>query len=137
MAYWLVKSEPETYSYADLVKEKKTAWSGVKNPTAQQNIRKMKKGDELLFYHTGKVKAVVGIAQVAEDPYLDPTDKTRKLHTVDLAPQKLLASPVDLPTIKSDPTFKGWDLIRIGRLSVLPVPDAMWKKVISLGKGNK
>jgi predicted RNA-binding protein with PUA-like domain len=137
MAYWLVKSEPETYSYSDLEKERKTSWTGVKNATAQQNIRKMKKGDALLFYHTGKVKAVVGFAQVVKDPYLDPTDKTGKLHTVDIAPQKPLASPVELSTIKSDPTFKDWDLIRIGRLSVLSVPETMWKQVISLGKGNK
>ena len=136
MAYWLVKTEPTTYSYQDLEKEKKTSWTGVKNATAQQNIRKMKSGDQVLVYHTGGEKAVVGTAEVIKGAYLDPSDKTGKLSTVDLKPLKPLALPVDLQTIKSNPTFKGWDLIRIGRLSVVEVPAPMWKQIISLGKGK-
>jgi predicted RNA-binding protein with PUA-like domain len=134
MAYWLVKTEPSTYSFDDLVKEKKTSWTGVKNPTAQINIRKMKKGDEVLIYHTGSEKAVVGVATIVSAPYLDPSDKSGKLSTVDIAPQKPLATPVELSAIKTDPIFKGWDLLRIGRLSVLEVPAKMWNRITTLGK---
>ncbi len=134
MAYWLLKTEPDTYSYEDLVKEKKTSWTGVKNPTAQKNIRAMKKGDEVFIYHTGDEKAVVGIGQVVSAPYIDPADKTGKLSTVDLTPQKPLATPVELSAIKADSTFEGWDLIRIGRLSVVEVPAKMWNRIISMSK---
>lgn len=134
MAYWLVKTEPGTYSWLDLEKDKKTSWSGVKNATAQQNLRKMKKGDLVAVYHTGGEKAVVGIAEVTKAPFLDPEDKAGKLSTVEIKPVKQLLNPVGLAAIKTDPLFAGWDLLRIGRLSVLEVPERMWNRIVALGK---
>lgn len=136
MAYWLLKTEPGTYSYLDLEKEKQTSWTGVKNATAQQNIRRMKKGDQVVIYHTGNEKACVGIAEVVKGPYLDPGDKAGKLHTVDIKPIKPLLNSVGLAAIRTDPIFAGWDLLRIGRLSVLEVPDRMWKRILALGSAK-
>ncbi|HTL30714.1 MAG TPA: EVE domain-containing protein [Tepidisphaeraceae bacterium] len=132
MALWLLKTEPSTYSYDDLARDKKTTWDGVTNAVALKNIRSMKKGDAALVYHTGDERAVVGVAEIASDPYPDPKQDNEKLVVVDLKPKKKLAQPVTLETIKADKTFAGWDLVRIGRLSIVPVPEAMWKRIEQL-----
>ena len=132
MARWLLKTEPTTYSWDQLVKDKKTTWDGVANAIALQHLRAMKKGDAVLIYHTGGEKAAVGVAEVASAPYPDPNADDEKLVVVDLKPKKKLARPVTLAEIKADATFAGWDLLRIGRLSVVPVPDTMWARVEEL-----
>jgi predicted RNA-binding protein with PUA-like domain len=118
---WLFKEEPESYSFDALVKDGHTVWSGVKNPLAQQHLRAVRKGDRIFYYHTGKEKAVVGIAKALADAYPDPKDKTGKAAVVDVAPAKKLPRPVTLAEIKADPAFKAFPLVRISRLSVMPV----------------
>ena len=118
---WLFKTEPSDYSFERLVKEKKTTWTGVKNPLALKHLRQVKKGDEIAIYHTGGVKAVVGIARATADAKGD---------AVDVAPLKAVA-PLTLAAIKLDARFKDFPLVRMGRLSVMPVPDALWKPLTS------
>ena len=132
MAYWLLKTEPGTYGWDDLVRDKRTTWDGVANAAALKNIRAMKKGDLALIYHTGDEKAAVGVAEVTSEPYPDPKDETGKATVIDLKPKKQLATPVTLAQIKADPAFEGFDLLRIGRLSVVPVPAPMWKRIEAL-----
>ena len=136
MAFWLLKTEPGTYSWDDLVREKKTTWDGISNPTALIHLRSMKKGDLALLYHTGGEKAVVGVAEIASAPRPDPKSDNEKAVVVDIKPKKKLPNPVTLSDIKADPAFGGWDLLRIGRLSVVPVPAAMWKRIESLAKAK-
>jgi predicted RNA-binding protein with PUA-like domain len=136
MAFWLLKTEPSTYAYDDLVRDKKTTWDGVTNATALKNIRAMKKGDLALVYHTGDERAVVGVAEIASAPYPDPKQDDEKLVVVDLKPKKKLKQPITLDTIKSDKAFAGWDLLRIGRLSIVPTPAAMWTRVMELAAGK-
>jgi predicted RNA-binding protein with PUA-like domain len=132
MARWLLKTEPDCYAWDQLVQDKKTAWDGVANALALKHLRTMKKGDVALIYHTGDEKAAVGVAEIVSDPYPDPKEGDDKLVVVDLKPKKKLAQPVTLSDIKADPAFQGWDLLRIGRLSVVPVPDVMWKRIEEL-----
>jgi predicted RNA-binding protein with PUA-like domain len=134
MAKWLLKTEPDCYGWDDLVRAKKTAWDGVSNGLALKHIRSMKKGDDAIIYHTGDERAAVGIAKVASNPYPDPKEEDDRLVVVDLKPVKKLSQPVTLSDIKADKTFSGWDLLRIGRLSVVPVPDAMWDRLIELSR---
>ena len=129
MAQWLVKEEPEHYSYDQLVKERKTVWAGVRNPLAQKHLRSIKKGDRIFFYHTGKEKAIVAIVTAASDAYPDPKNATKKAYVVDVAPVKKLARPVTLKEIKADRAFKDFPLVRISRLSVMPVTDAEWNRI--------
>jgi predicted RNA-binding protein with PUA-like domain len=135
MSYWLLKTEPSCYSWDDLAREKKTTWDGVANATALIHIRSMKQRDLALVYHTGDERRIVGIAEIASDPYPDPKEDNQKLVVFDLKPKKKLASAVTLDQIKADKLFSGWDLLRIGRLSVLPVPEKMWKRIEELSKG--
>jgi len=135
MAKWLLKTEPDSYSWDDLVRDKKATWDGVSNPVALKHIRSMKKGDLALIYHTGNQKQIVGVAEVSSDAYPDPKEANNRLAVVDLNPKSKLKSPVTLSTIKSDPAFKEWELVRISRLSVMPVPDAMWKRLEKLAQG--
>ena len=135
MNYWLLKTEPETYSWDDLQRDRKATWDGVTNALALKHIRNMKKGDQVLVYHTGKERAAVGIAKVSSDPYPDPKADDARIVVVDLKPEAKLTKPVTLDTIKADPTFAGWELIRIGRLSVMPVPPAMWNRIEKLAGG--
>ncbi|HVT87477.1 MAG TPA: EVE domain-containing protein [Tepidisphaeraceae bacterium] len=135
MNYWLLKTEPSTYGWDDLARDRKATWDGVANPVALKHIASMKKGDLALIYHTGDEKAVVGIAQVTSDSYPDPKADDKRMVVVDLKPQKKLAKPVTLATIKADPAFAGWELVRIGRLSVMPVPPDMWKRIEKLSGG--
>ena len=134
MARWLLKTEPDCYAWDNLVKDKRTVWDGVTNALALKHIRSMKKGDLALVYHTGDERAAVGIAEIASDPYPDPDEQDEKLVVVDLKPKAKLAHTVTLADIKADPAFAGWDLLRIGRLSVVPVPDAMWSRIEELAK---
>jgi predicted RNA-binding protein with PUA-like domain len=136
MARWLLKTEPDSYAWDDLVRDKKTTWDGVTNALALKHIRNMKKGDLALVYHTGGERAAVGIAEVASAPYPDPKAGDEKLVVVDLKPKKKLTNPVTLDVIKADRAFAGWDLLRISRLSVMPVPDAMWERIEELSKGE-
>lgn len=123
---WLVKEEPENYSYATFVKDRTTVWAGVRNPVAQRNLREMKKGDRVFFYHTGKEKAIVGTATVAKTAYPDPKDKSGSLVVVELAAGTSLKRPVTLSEIKADTRFADMPLVRIARLSVQPVTDEQW-----------
>ena len=136
MAYWLLKTEPDCYAWADLEKEKKTTWDGVSNALALKHIRTMKKGDLALIYHTGGERQAVGIAQITSAPYADPKQDDEKLAVVDLKAKKKLANPVGLDVIKADKAFAGWDLLRISRLSIVPVPESMWKRVAALADGK-
>ncbi len=126
---WLFKEEPTHYNFDALVKDKSTTWSGVKNPVAQKHLHAVKKGDRIFYYHTGDEKAVVGIAKALGNAYPDPDDATGKAAVVDVAPVKKLARPVTLKEIKADPSFKTFPLVRISRLSVMPVTDAEWARI--------
>jgi len=134
MAYWLVKSEPSAYSWDHLVKEKQTVWSGVRNYAARLHLRNMKKGDEVLFYHSNEGTDIVGIAKVAKESYQDPTTDDDRWVAVDLKPHKKLKTPVSLATIKKDKRLSEMALVRIGRLSVQPVTDKEWKTIMELAE---
>jgi len=134
MAYWLVKSEPSAYSWENLVKENQTVWSGVRNYAARLHLRNMKKGDEVLFYHSNEGTDIVGIAKVAKECYQDPTTDDDRWVAVDLKPHKKLKKPVSLATIKKDKRLSEMALVRIGRLSVQPVTDKEWKTVMELAE---
>ena len=126
---WLLKEEPSNYSYDDLARDGSTSWTGVRNPLAQKHLRGIRKGDQLFFYHTGSEKSVVGVARAAGDAYPDPADKTNKLYAVDVEPVRKLPSPVTLASIKADKAFASFPLVRMSRLSVMPVSDAEWKRI--------
>ena len=129
---WLMKEEPENYSYDALARDGRTSWTGVRNPLAQKHLRSMQKGDRIFFYHTGKEKAVVGIARAVGAAYPDPADKTGKLYAVDVEPVRKLPAPVTLAAIKADKTFASLPLVRMPRLSVMPVSDREWKRIEEL-----
>jgi predicted RNA-binding protein with PUA-like domain len=131
---WLFKEEPTHYSFDELVQDKKTVWSGVKNPLAQKHLHAVKKGDRIFYYHTGDEKAVVGTAKAMADAYADPNDASGKLAVVDVVPVKKLARPVTLAEIKADAAFKNFPLVRISRLSVMPVSDAEWERVEKMSR---
>ncbi len=133
MAHWLVKSEPSTYSWDQLVKDKQTFWSGVRNFQASANMKAMKVGDLAFFYHSGEGKEIVGIAKVVKEYYPDHTDKTGKFGMVDVAAVKPLKTPVTLADIKAEPKFKDLALVRLSRLSVQPVSDAHWDMILKMG----
>jgi len=126
---WLFKEEPSHYSFDALVKDKKTVWSGVRNPVAQRNLRSVTKGDRIFYYHTGDEKSVVGIAKALGDAYPDPDDAAGKAYVVEVGPVKKLQRPVTLKEIKADAWFKDFALVRISRLSVMPVSDAQWARI--------
>ena len=131
--YWLVKQEPEAYSWDTLAKEKKTAWTGVRNFQARNNLKGMKKGDSVLFYHSGEAKEVVGIAEVAREAYPDTTADEGDWVCVDIAPVKPLKKPVTLQTIKSDKHLADVALVRQSRLSVMPLERAEYERMVELG----
>ena len=131
---WLVKEEPENYSYTTFVKDRTTVWAGVRNPVAQRNLREMKKGDRVFFYHTGKEKQIVGTATVAKTAYPDPKDKAGSLVVVELAADRALKRPVTLAEIKADKRFADMPLVRIARLSVQPVTDDQWEMIEAISK---
>ena len=132
MANWLFKEEPSNYNYDALARDGKTSWTGVKNPVAQRNLRSVRKGDRIFFYHTGSEKAVVGIAKAGGDASPDPADKAGKLYAVDVVPVKKLPAPVTLASIKADKFFASFDLTRLPRLSVMPVDDDQWDRIVKM-----
>ena len=132
MAYWLVKSEPSKYSWDQFVKDKITTWDGVRNYAARNNLRAMKKGDEVFYYHSNEGVEIVGIAKVAKEAYQDPTTEDKNWLVVDLKPVKKLKKPVSLNQIKEDKTLQQMDLVRLGRLSVQTVKEKEWEAVMKM-----
>jgi predicted RNA-binding protein with PUA-like domain len=129
---WLFKTEPGSYSWADLSRDKRTVWDGVKNALAQKHLGAVATGDEVLFYHTGDEKQVVGVARVARGAYPDPKAGDPKLLVVDLEAGRALPRPVTLATMRSAPKLAGFDLLRLPRLSVIPVSSAQWSEILCL-----
>jgi predicted RNA-binding protein with PUA-like domain len=133
MNYWLVKSEPFKYSWEQFEKDKRTFWDGVRNYAARNNLRAMKKGDLVLWYHSNEGLEIVGIAKVAKEAYQDPTTEDAAWVVVDLEPYKKIKKPVSLVEIKADKRLSDMDLVRLGRLSVQTVKEAEWKIVMEMG----
>ena len=137
MAYWILKTEPTTYSFDNLAAEQTARWDGVTNPVAVRNIRSMQKGDPVMIYHTGGEKAVVGLAEVASAPYEDPKDKSGRLFVVDLKAGQRLPRAVTLAEIRAEPVFKDMALVRQPRLSVVPADAAQWARLLAMaGSGS-
>lgn len=134
MNYWLLKTEPTDYSYDDLVKDKKTVWDGVGHNTALINIRNARKGDLAFIYHTGNERQVVGISEIISDPYKDPASDNPKMVVFDIKSVSKLANPVTLAQIKSDKKFSEFRLVKESRLSVVSVPQNIWKEIIKISK---
>jgi predicted RNA-binding protein with PUA-like domain len=137
MAQWLVKEEPDHYGYDQLEKDRKTVWAGVRNPLAQKHLRGIKRGDRIFYYHTGKEKAVVATAKAASDAYPDPADASGRMSVVEIVPDKKLPRPVTLAEIKSDTSFASFPLVRLSRLSVMPVTDAEWARIEKLSRSDR
>jgi predicted RNA-binding protein with PUA-like domain len=135
MAYWLLKSEPHKYAWDDLVRDGRTIWDGVRNHTAAINLRAMKLGDRAFFYHSNEGKEIVGIVEIVREHYLDPKDTAQRFPAVDVAPVEPLKTPVTLATIKADPALAEIELVRQSRLSVAPVRDAEWVRILELAAG--
>jgi predicted RNA-binding protein with PUA-like domain len=131
---WLFKSDPETYSFSDLEREGKTVWDGVSNNLALKHLRSVGKGDSVLIYHTGEERAVVGVAEVLTAAYADPKQKNSRLVVVDIKAVKRLQRPVSLDEIKKQASLKDFALVRLPRLSVMPVSDDQWKELLALAK---
>ena len=132
MPYWLIKSEPSVYSWDQFVNDKQTFWSGVRNYAARINLRAMKKGDEVLYYHSNEGVKIIGIAKIIKEAYQDPTTDDERWVAVDVKPQKKLKKAVTLAQVKADERLKNMALVRLGRLSVQPVTEAEWKVVMEL-----
>lgn len=126
---WLFKTEPSQYSFTDLEKEKKAVWDGVSNSLALKHLRAIRMGDEILIYHSGDEKAIVGMAQAISDPYPDPKEKDDKLVVINITPKKRLSRPLTLSEIKTAEELKDFDLVRLPRLSVMPVAEGFWRKL--------
>jgi predicted RNA-binding protein with PUA-like domain len=135
--FWLVKQEPDSYSWFDFTAEKGTHWTGVRNYTARNNLRNMQKDDEVFFYHTGEEKAVVGIAKVSRTAYPDPTAKEGDWSAVDLLPLKKLPRPVSLQEIKGKPQLSEMKLVRQSRLSVMPVTPTEFRAILAMADAKK
>jgi len=134
MNYWLLKTEPSTYSWPDLVRAGRAVWDGVKNPAALGHLRGMQPGDQAFVYHTGNEKAVVGVARVVSAPYPDPKAGDPRLAVVDLEAVRPLAAPVTLAAVKADRQFADFALVRLPRLSVMPVSPAQWEAILGLSR---
>jgi len=134
MGNWILKTEPSTYSIDDLLRDKTTVWDGVKNPVALKHLRTMQAGDEVLIYHTGDEKAVVGTARVTRAAYADPKKGDPRLVVVELRAGARVPAPVTLSTIKADPVFKDLALVRMPRLSVVPATGVQWKRLLQLAR---
>lgn len=132
MKRWLLKTEPSEFSFDDLVRDGRATWDGIRNALALQNLRQFVTGDELIIYHTGSERRAVGIARVIGDPFADPGKNDPRLAVVAIEPLRALPSSVTLEQIKADPVFAGWDLLRISRLSVVPIPDPVWRRLMQL-----
>ncbi len=134
MNYWLVKQEPTAYNYDMLEREKGTVWDGVHNNLALKHIRQMKKGDRAFFYHTGDERQAIGIIEITSNPYPNPEEDDERFVVVDVRPLARLKRAVPLEEIKNNPKFKDWDLLRISRLSVMPVPRDLWQEIVTMSK---
>ena len=132
--HWLFKEEPTHYSYDDLARDGQTTWTGVRNPLAQKHLRSVQKGDRIFFYHTGDEKSVIGVMKAAANAAPDPADAAGKLFAVDVVPVKKLKRPVRLSEIKADTAFAQFPLVRMSRLSVMPVTDDEWERIETLSK---
>lgn len=132
--YWLCKQEPSTYNIEQLKKEKTTVWDDVHNNLALKHITQMKKGDLAFFYHTGDEKQVVGIMEIISNPYPNPKEKNPRFVVVDVKYKKHLDNPVTLDQIKTNKKFKDWELLRISRLSVMPVPSKIWEEILKISQ---
>jgi predicted RNA-binding protein with PUA-like domain len=132
LAYWLLKSEPSTYSIDDLIKDKKTVWDGITNNLALKHIRSMQKGDLTFIYHSGNDKEIVGLAEISSKPYADPKQNNPKLVVFDIKPKTKLKKPVTLSEIKNDNRFSDFGLVRMSRLSVVPVSKDLWKILLEM-----
>ncbi len=133
--YWILKTDADTYPFDQLVRERRAVWDGVSNALALKHIRSMAKGDHVFIYHSGDEKALVGLARIVSDPYPDPKSDDPKLAVVDVEAGDRLAHPVTLAAIKADPAFAELGLVRMSRLSVVPVPADQWKRLLSLAHG--
>jgi len=129
-AYWLLKTEPDDYSWEDMLKDGSTVWDGVKSPAALKNLSRMQLGDMAIIYHTGRERSMVGLARVAGKPYPDPDKNQSHLLVVDLEPYDTLPRPVTLAQVKQSGLFPDWELVRQPRLSVVPVSQKQWKQVL-------
>ena len=134
MNYWLCKQEPSTYNMDLLQKENTTTWDGVHNNLAIKHINSMKKGDQVFFYHSGDEKQIVGIMEITSNPYPNPKEKNPRFVVVDVKYKKRLENPVTLAQIKTNPKFKDWELLRISRLSVMPVPTKIWSEILKISQ---
>lgn len=134
LRHWLVKSEPSSYSWEDLVKDQRTSWDGVRNFEARNNLRRMTQGDRVLFYHSNQGKQIVGLAQVVKEPYADPKARDGDWSAVDLAPVKPLKVPVGLATIQGEPLLAKMSLLKRSRLSVQPVSDVEFRRILELAQ---
>jgi predicted RNA-binding protein with PUA-like domain len=134
--HWILKSEPSVYSFEQLVRDGRTVWDGVRNAQALIHLRAMKRGDEALFYHTGNVKALVGLAKIASAPYADPDAGDPKLVVVDLVPVRVLPKAVPLSAIKAELSMAALGLVRQSRLSVVPVAPEQWKRLLAMADGK-
>lgn len=131
-AKWLLKSDPEHYSFYDLARDGKTVWDGISNNLALKNLRNVRRGDLMMVYHTGAERAAVGLAEAASDPYPDPKQNDPRLVVIDLQAKGKLARPVTLDEIKKSGALKNFDLVRLPRLSVMPVSDAQWNTLLAM-----
>ncbi|HTU92824.1 MAG TPA: EVE domain-containing protein [Gemmataceae bacterium] len=134
MALWLFKEEPDHYSFAQLQREGRTVWDGVRNALARRHLRQMRQGDRVFFYHTGKEKAIVGEMRVVSDPRTNPQADDPKEVLVEVEAVRLLPQPVSLARIKDDSLLADWDLVRLPRLSVMPVSDEQWRRIEELSE---
>jgi len=136
MGYWLAKSDPDTYGWSDLVRDGKTSWDGVRNYKARNYIRAMKPGDQVLFYHSGEEKAVVGAMTILSEAYTDRTAQEEIWSAIDVAPAWTLKNPVSLSQIKAEPLLSGIHLVRVPRLSVMPLEKEHFQTILSMGGGK-
>lgn len=133
MGFWLLKADPEDYGYSQLQKERRTVWDGVSNPLALKHMRAARRGDAVLLYHSGKEKAIVGLAEIVTDPYPDPKVADERRVVFEVRPRKRLSVPVTLAAIRTDSRFADFPLVRMPRLSVMPVPAPLWKRLLAMG----
>lgn len=136
-SYWILKTDTDTYSFDDLVRDRRTVWDGITNPLALKHLRAMVKGDQAMIYHSGDDKAIVGLAGIASAPYPDPKAKDPRLVVVDLQAGERLPAPVSLAAIKADPAFADLGLVRMSRLSVVPAAPAQWRRLLALAGAGK
>jgi predicted RNA-binding protein with PUA-like domain len=130
--HWILKTEPSAYGFTDLVRDRRTRWEGVSNAVALKHLRSMREGDDALIYHTGKEKSLIGLARIVSAPYPDPSKTDPRLVVVDIEVGKALPRQVSLAEIKADPAFKELGLVRLSRLSVVPVEPDQWKRLLGL-----